>query len=272
MRRKTELPKEFADLQVVSSRTWERAKEVKGYLSEREARFLMAASALSPVSGANVEIGSFMGRSTICIASVCKRYGLGTVTAIDPHTAPAPTDPDLGEEVSSWDQFMRNVELAELADAVAAERKYSADVASQWKDPIRFLWIDGDHTYAGAKADVDNFRRFLVPGAVLAMHDVLGTHYGSLRVFVEEILGSADVGPVGFSGSIGWAQYRPGEGNRARFRIRRTLLSIPTRNLIPIARTGKGLVGLNKYRYKFWRPLAPHGSVNLADLYRKLNS
>ncbi len=265
-------PKTFTDLPEISSQTWERAKQAKGYLSEREGRFLMAAAALSPASGANVEIGSFKGRSTICIASICRHYGLGLLTAIDPHTSPSATDPDLGEEKTSFTEFTRNLADARLTDAVVVERKFSTEVARSWTHPIRFLWIDGDHTYEGAKADVDNFRKFLVPGAVLAMHDILGTHYGSLRVFVEEVLESADFGPAGFSGSIGWAQYRPEEGAKLHFAIRRKLLSIPARKLIPIAKSQSGLTGWNKYRYKFWRPLAPHGLVNVNRLRRKLSS
>lgn len=266
----TSLPKAFSDLPKLSSRTWELARQAKGYLSEREGRFIMAAAALSPAAGANVEIGSFMGRSTICIASVCKHYGLGPVTAIDPHTAPAATDPDLQGKESSFSEFMRNLGDARVTDAVVIERKLSTEVALGWSSPIRFLWIDGDHTYRGAKADVANFRRFLVPGAILAMHDVLGTHYGSLRVFVEEVLGSAEFGPAGYSGSIGWAQYRPQDGASLRFRVARKLLAIPCRRLMPIAKAGRDLQGLNKLRYKIWRPLAPHGPVNIKRFARRI--
>ncbi len=222
----------------------------------------MAAAALAPAQGANLEIGSFKGRSTICIARVCKHYQLGHVIAVDPHTSPAPTDPDLCGEQSSFGEFEQNIRNAGVADYVEAKRHYSHEVGTDWNKPIRFLWIDGDHTYEGAKYDVDAFRRFLAPGAVLAMHDVLGTHYGSLRTFVEEVLDSPEFGPAGFCGSIGWAQYRPKEGRSVRYAIERRLLAIPARRMIPIAQSGRGLVGWNKLWYKIWRPLAPHGPVN----------
>jgi hypothetical protein len=184
---------------------------------------------------------------------------------------PSVTDPDLKGQPTSFDDFQRNIHEAGVADAVDARRAFSQEVGAAWKDSIRFLWIDGDHTYEGAKSDVDMFRRFLVPGAVLAMHDVLGTHYGSLRVFVEEILGSDDFGPAGFCGSIGWAQYRPGEGGSAKYRMRRKLLAFPAREIIPVAKSGLGLVGWNKFWYKLWRPLAPHGAVNAPRLGKKLS-
>lgn len=249
---------------------WPLVRDTAGYLSEREARFLMAAVALSPVAGANVEIGSFKGRSTVGLAHVVRALALGGVTAIDPHTAPSSTDPDLRGEGTSYDDFVANLERAGVRDVVDIRREYSHDVARTWSRPIRFLWIDGDHTYEGARRDVALFTPYLVPGAVVAMHDVLGTFEGSLRVFVEEILDCDDFGAAGFSGSIGWAQYRPGSGGRPRYRLRRKLLAVPARRLIPVARRGRALHGVDKYIYKFWRPLAPHGGVRPARLARQL--
>ena len=264
------LPDRFRDLEAFSSETWSIAKRDEGYLSEREGRFLIAAVALSPALGTNIEIGSFKGRSTICIARACKRYELGKLVAVDPHTSPSSTDPSLRGPTSSFDDFERNVREAGVADVVQSERKFSHEIGTTWAQPIRFLWIDGDHTYEGARSDVLLFRRLLAPGAVVAMHDVLGTHYGSLRTFVEDILDSKDFGPAGFCGSIGWAQYRPG-GVSLADSVRRRLLAIPARRIIPVAKSGRGLVGLNKLRYKFWRPLAPHGPVNIERLWETLS-
>ena len=231
----------------------------------------MAAAALAPARGKNLEIGSFKGRSTVGIAYVTRELGLGTVVAVDPHTSPASTDPDLRGKTTSYDDFVANLRAAGVFERVEIKRAYSYDLAREWKDPIRFLWIDGDHTYEGAKADLDMFKPYLVDGAIIAMHDVLGTFEGALRVFVEEILDSNDFGPAGFSGSIGWAQYRPGDGKR--FRWRRRILAVPARRLIPVARRAdRGLHGWNKFLYKFWRPLAPHGDVGVRRLDRLLRT
>ena len=133
------------------------------------------------------------------------------------------------------------------------------------------LWIDGDHTTEGARRDLRLFLPCLEPGAIVAMHDVLGTWEGSLRVFCEDILDSAEFGAAGFCGSIGWAQYLPGEGQAFKHRMRRQLLAFPAKRLLPIAASGRGLVGLNKYRYKLWRPLAPHGEVDPARWVRQVS-
>ncbi len=245
-------------------------REAPGYLSEREARCIMIAAALAPAEGANLEIGSFKGRSTIGLAHVCKRYDLGVVVAVDPHTAPASTDPDLKGAPSTLNEFRTNVNRAGISANIDIRVMYSRELAKKWNEPIRFLWIDGDHTYEGAKADVELFKPYLVPGALVLMHDVLGTHYGSLRVFAEDVLGSDDFGPAGYSGSIGWAQYRPLDGDRAMYKIKRALLAIPARQIIPVAKSPEGLVGWNKLRYKIWRPLAPHGSMTPEKLWSQI--
>ena len=233
----------------------------------------MAAAAMAPARGMNLEIGSFKGRSTVGIAYVTRELGLGSVVAVDPHTSPATTDPDLRGKTSSYEDFVANLRTAGVIESVEIKRAYSHELAREWKDPIRFLWIDGDHTYEGAKADIDMFKPHLADGAIVAMHDVLGTFEGALRVFVEEILDSDDFGPAGFSGSIGWAQYRPRDGKNPRFRWRRHRLAVPTRRLIPVAqRADSGLHGWNKFLYKFWRPLAPHGDVSVERLARLIRN
>jgi MMP 1-O-methyltransferase len=254
-----ELPPDFRP---ASDAAWRQVRETPGYLAEREARFLMLAAAGAPASGAIVEIGSFKGRSTVALAAMAQRYGLGRVVAVDPHTSPSDTDPDLGGQPSSYDDFVVNLQRADVARSVDSRRMRSDEFARSWNQPIRLLWIDGDHTYAAVKQDLARFRRHLARGGILAMHDVLGTWEGPLRVFVEDVLGSDDFGPAGFCGSIGWAQFLPGDGGARRFRWSRRRLAWAARRLIPVARAGLVASGLNKWRYKLWRALAPHHAVD----------
>ncbi|HVS61622.1 MAG TPA: hypothetical protein VHE82_13105 [Gemmatimonadaceae bacterium] len=61
--------------------------------------------------GKNLETGSFKGRSTVGIAYVTRELDLGTVVAVDPHTSPAGTDPDLRGKATSYDDFVANLRL-----------------------------------------------------------------------------------------------------------------------------------------------------------------
>ena len=190
------------------------------------------------------------------LASVALRYGLGPVVAVDPHSSPSVTDPGVGAGGTSWDDFQASLRAAGVASAVEAHRAYSRDLARGWNRRIRFLWIDGDHTYRGAKADLDLFARFLAAGAIVGLHDVLHMFEGPDRVFAEDILASDQFGPAGVCGSIGWAQYRPSDG--AQWRAERGALARRVERVIPFVRDGQEPKGLRKLRYKLWRGLVPH--------------
>lgn len=240
-----------------------------GFLTEREGRFLALVAACAPARGAILEIGSFKGKSTVGLASIAQRYGLDPIVSVDPHSAPAVTDFGHGSQQSSWDDFRASLRAARVESSVEAHRAYSRDLARGWTRPIRFLWIDGDHTYRGAKEDIDLFRRHVVPGAIVAFHDVLHTFEGPVRVFAEEILASETFGPAGLCGSIGWAQYRPHDG--ARWRPARESLRKRVARLIPFVRGGREPTGLRKVRYKLWRVLVPHAAPDPAAWVRAVS-
>lgn len=256
------------DLDAAIDEAWQRVQTAPGFLTEREGRFLALVAACAPAHGTILEIGSYKGKSTVGLASIAQRYGLGPVVAVDPHTAPAPTDYGHGSRQSSWDDFQTSLRRAGVEHSVEAHRAYSRELVRDWKRPIRFLWIDGDHTYNGAKADIDFFRRHLAPNAIVAFHDVLHSFEGPVRVFVEEVLESDDFGPAGLCGSIGWAQYLPGEGRR--WRAARTALARRAARLIPFVRDGRELQGFRKLRYKLWRALVPHGAVKPEEWMRQV--
>jgi len=240
-----------------------------GFLTEREGRFLALVAACAPAQGTILEIGSYKGKSTVGLASIAQRYGLGPVVAVDPHTAPALTDYGHGAQQSSWDDFRASLRNAGVEDSVEAHRTYSRDLAKGWTRPLRVLWIDGDHTYKGAREDLDLFRRHLVPGAIVAMHDVLHTFEGPVRVFAEDVLGSDDFGAAGLCGSIGWAQFRPRDA--ASWRDARRKLAKRLARLIPFVRDGRQPRGLAKLRYKLWRGLVPHAAPDAAAWVRAVN-
>lgn len=55
-----------------------------------------------------------------------------------------------------------------------------------WDKEIDILFIDGDHSYEMAKSDFERFEKFLKPGGLIFMHDVLVERYG-VKDFWEEI-------------------------------------------------------------------------------------
>ncbi len=54
----------------------------------------------------------------------------------------------------------------------------SAAVADGWSDPIDLLFIDGDHSEAGARSDWEAFSPHVVTGGVVIFHDARVGHPG----------------------------------------------------------------------------------------------
>lgn len=246
-----------ADFDVAAALAWARMRAAPGFLTEREGRFLALLAAATPGRGTIFEIGTFKGKSTVGLATIAARYGFPPVVTVDPHTAPAVTDPDLEGQASSWRDFQATLEAAGVSEAVEAHRAYSRELARNWNRLIRLLWIDGDHTYRGAKEDFDLFLPHLVPGGIVALHDALHRFEGPIRVMVDDMLRSDRFGPAGFCGSIAWAQHRPRDGSA--FRNSRDALARRAARLIPFA--GRPLSRLERLRYQVHRARVPHGSV-----------
>jgi predicted O-methyltransferase YrrM len=257
------------DLDAVLDAAWEAARRVSGYMVENEARFLGLIAACAPVKGAIVEIGSFKGKSTVMLAKVAEHYGLGPVVAIDPHNSPELLDHDSDPSASSYQDFLNNIQSAGVSSLVEVHHAYSSDVSSTWNRPVRFLWIDGDHTYKGAKADFDGFFPHVVPQGMVAFHDSLNVFSGPIRVFVEDVLRSNQFGAAGFVHSIAWSQFRPEDG--ALFQEQRTRLERVAARLIPMVKDDRELRGLEKIHFKLTRSRVPHAAIRPSEWASRLN-
>jgi predicted O-methyltransferase YrrM len=261
-----ELP---SDIDVVIDNAWQATKDVPGFLGENEARFIGLLAACIPANGAIVEIGSFKGRSTTMLAKVASHYGLGPVVSIDPHTHNLSTGSDGPVLPSTFQEFQASLRNAGVREHVEIHHAFSTDVSHTWNRDIRFLWIDGDHSYDGAKSDFDGFAPFLVSGGVVALHDALNNFAGPIRVFVEEILRTNRFGPAGFVHSIAWAQSRPADASA--FVTARQNLERRAERLLPFVRKNGQLRGLQKIRYKLSRSRVPRTLITASNLAHLLS-
>jgi hypothetical protein len=58
----------------------------------------------------------------------------------------------------------------------------SEEAARDWSDPVDLVFIDGDHSEAGARLDWDLWHGFVEPGGVVAFHDARHGHAGGWGV------------------------------------------------------------------------------------------
>jgi hypothetical protein len=234
---------------------------VEGYLAPNEMRFLALMAAYPTAAGEILEIGSFKGKSTIILAKSASLAGSSIVNAVDPMTAPSETDPDLHGQSSSFDDFTRNITEHRVADRIRFHQTFSHELAKTWEKPLRLLWIDGDHTYAGTKLDFDGFAPHLVDKGIVAIHDTLHEFEGGARVFLESVLHSPNFGACGFCGSIAWAQFRAETADARKYSDRKRSLAARLERLLPFLTRGH-LRGLEKKKYKLFRWMIPHGAVD----------
>jgi predicted O-methyltransferase YrrM len=161
-------------------------EDTAGWLTDTQAGVLFDyARALEPPARI-VEIGSHYGRSTVPLA-------LGAVAgvevlAIDPFLRPerALDDQRSGAEVADDDleRFEANLALAGVRDRVRHLRYLSREAATLEDRPVDLLFVDGDHSYSGARDDVVIWGSRLRPGGTLILHDA----YSSLGVTLTQIV------------------------------------------------------------------------------------
>src|SRR5207237_4681329 len=73
---------------------------------------------------------------------------------------------------STFPAFTKNIGDRDLADWVEARVGASSEMAADWAEPIRLLFIDGDHSFEVTRTDVECWSRFINDGGLMAFHDV----------------------------------------------------------------------------------------------------
>lgn len=162
------------DLQAIAART-------KGFLPDDEAAALRAAAAQAE-PGLWLEVGTYCGKSTVHLGGVARDRGAHLVTLdhhhgseenqpgwewhdpslVDPHTGRIDTLPFLRHALAD----------AGLESTVSVLVASTQQAARWWSTPLDFLFLDGNHTEEVAQHDYAAFAPHLVPGALMAVHDV----------------------------------------------------------------------------------------------------
>lgn len=162
----------------------ETVKDIHGWLSSREIITLFEI-AKHCKNGVIVEIGSWKGKSTICLSKGSKMGNKIPIYAIDPHTGSEEHQKKYGK-VNTYDDFLENIKKANCDDLIIPIKKRSDDVIKDWNKKICFLFIDGAHDFNSVKMDFENFNKYLIKDGIVAFHDY--TVWGGVTKYVDENL------------------------------------------------------------------------------------
>ena len=166
-------------------RELEETLKLPGMLTQDEVEYLYTLGQRNPTKGVIVEIGSWKGKSTVCLALGSRAAGGEKVYAVDPHQPLAAE----GYVEDTEAEFRKNIKQAGVEPHVVPMVMTSEAAAKGWTKPIRALWIDGDHRYEQVKRDFLLWEPHVVEGGIVAMHDTIRKE-GPKRVLWENIFRS----------------------------------------------------------------------------------
>jgi predicted O-methyltransferase YrrM len=158
------------------------AEAAPGFMPPNEGLALYDAAVAATADGPLVEIGSWMGKSTLYLAAAARERKTYVVT-VDHHRGSEEhqpgweyhdsslVDPDVGR-VDTLPHFRRTTALAGVEDVVVGVIATSEVLASLWALPVAFLFLDGSHTDESAQRDLACWSPHVARGGTLAIHDV----------------------------------------------------------------------------------------------------
>ena len=155
---------------------------IKGFLLKEEGESLYLAAKKYSKRGPCLEIGSYCGKSALYIGSAVKENNQ-LLYSIDHHKGSEEQqpgeeffDPDLldetGNSINSLPFFLDTISKAGLKDIVIPMVSTSVEVSKEWTKPLAMVFIDGGHSEKAANEDYDAWNPHIIPGGLLAIHDV----------------------------------------------------------------------------------------------------
>lgn len=179
---------------------YNRFNTIPGFLGHIEGYALYLFAKDGPGDGEIVEIGSFKGKSTSYLAFGAQQAGRGRVTAIDHFQGSLEHQQGQSAEVkeivekgSYYEEFLANIRRGGLLDQVRPVAASSEDAEQGWRNrPIRLLFIDADHTYAGVKRDFELWSRHVPVGGIVAFHDYRNDVHPDVTRFIDEVAAKAN--------------------------------------------------------------------------------
>lgn len=144
-------------------------EKVDGWLTLGEGTLLYNLAKKAEGKGVIVEIGSYTGKSTVCLGKGSLAGNKVKIYAVDPHLCDTAVD-KYGKD-GSLGEFQKNIREADVLSVVELIHKTSEDAAKQFTHPVEVAFIDGSHDYDMVKLDFDVWFPQVIDGGWMAFHD-----------------------------------------------------------------------------------------------------
>ncbi|MBN2421624.1 class I SAM-dependent methyltransferase [Candidatus Woesearchaeota archaeon] len=171
--------------------------KIDGLISDIEAELLFSLAKKCKNKGVIVEIGSWKGKSTVCLALGSKKGSKNKIYAVDPHIIEGFN--------STYNEFITNIKKAKVEDVVIPLVKTSKEASKNFKEKIELIFIDGDHSYQGVREDFELWFPKVIDGGIVVFHDTIG-HKGPKKLVEKALYKSRFFKNVQFVGSISFGQ------------------------------------------------------------------
>jgi len=170
----------------------EQTKSIASMTTQYERRFALYLSLTCPVVGDINEVGSWVGGITCFLAKGCQLRGKGIVNAIDHFKGNVGKEESYSKGLepgeSAYDRFLKNIRLADVDNCIRVWKMNSAQARDNLNDPVRIVFIDGDHEYQSVRDEILRWEPLLKSGGFLALHDFSNAFPGVIRAAKETIL------------------------------------------------------------------------------------
>ncbi len=160
-----------------------RAESTRGFFPTDEALALFGLARRAAHIGPIVEIGSYLGRSTLFLAAAVEAERHGVLFTVDHHRGSEEMqpgwpdhDPSLLDSATglmdSLRRFRHGLKAADTDHLVVSVVGDSSEVARLWDTKAGLVLIDGGHGERVCWSDYRGWAPHVAPGGFLAFHDV----------------------------------------------------------------------------------------------------
>jgi MMP 1-O-methyltransferase len=137
--------------------------DIPGWLTDEEGEALYELARRCRGDGVIVEIGSWKGKSTVCLGLGSQAGASVPIYAVDPHA-----DYRFGD-------FKTNVDRAGITELVRPIQSLSQAAADGFEEPVELLFVDGSHEYELVLEDFEKWVPKVIEGGWVAFHDTTWT-------------------------------------------------------------------------------------------------